>query len=122
MGPLGISAAAIGARLAAPGRPVVALIGDGGIQFTLPELAAAVEAEAPIVVLLWNNRGYGEIRREMLEAGQPLLGVDLAAPDFAAVARAFGAHGETIDDPARLPDLLSGAFEASTPTVIDVRM
>src|SRR5690606_15231861 len=47
--------AAIGARLGDPTRPVICLIGDGGLQFTLPELASAVEAKVPLVVLLWNN-------------------------------------------------------------------
>ncbi|MDF5794177.1 thiamine pyrophosphate-dependent enzyme [Pseudomonas aeruginosa] len=51
--------------LGEPGRPVVSLMGDGGLQFTLPELASAVEAKVGIVVLLWNNHGYGEIKRYM---------------------------------------------------------
>ena len=55
--------AAIGAKLAEPGRPVISLMGDGGIQFTLPELASAVEARVGVIVLLWNNQGYGEIKR-----------------------------------------------------------
>ena len=57
--------AAIGAKLAEPGRPVISLMGDGGIQFTLPELASAVEARVGVIVLLWNNQGYGEIKRYM---------------------------------------------------------
>ena len=61
--------AAIGAKLAAPDRPVVALVGDGGLQFTLPELASAVEAEAPVIVLVWNNQAYGEIKTYMVEQG-----------------------------------------------------
>src|SRR5690606_10488519 len=73
--------AAIGAKLAAPERPVVALIGDGGLQFTLPELAAAVEARAPIIVLLWNNRGYGEIKHYMQNADIAPVGVDIYTPD-----------------------------------------
>ena len=86
--------AAIGAKLAAPERPVVALIGDGGIQFTLSELASAVEAGTPIIVLLWNNQGYGEIKRYMQERGIPTIGVDIYTPDFLTLARGFGCRAE----------------------------
>ena len=58
---------AIGAKLAAPDRPVVVLVGDGGLQFTIGELAAAVEAKVGLIVLLWNNEGYGEIKTYMVE-------------------------------------------------------
>ncbi len=67
-------------------RPVVCLIGDGGIQFTLPELASAVEANTPIIVLLWNNHGYGEIKRYMLNRSIQLIGVDIYTPDLLALA------------------------------------
>ena len=66
--------------------------------------------------------GLGEIRREMVESGQPVLGVDLTTPDFAAVARAFGARGETLEDAERLPGLVSDAFAAPPPTLIEVRL
>ncbi|MGH2992300.1 MAG: thiamine pyrophosphate-dependent enzyme, partial [Solirubrobacterales bacterium] len=114
--------AGIGAKLAHPDRDVVVLVGDGGAMFTLPELAVAVELGLAIAIVVVNDGGYGEIRREMIATGQPLLGVDLTTPDFADLARAFGARGETIADPAQLPDLLSGAFATPTPTVIDVRL
>jgi thiamine pyrophosphate-dependent acetolactate synthase large subunit-like protein len=121
--PLGYAIpAAIGAKLAHPGRPVLALIGDGGAMFTLPELAVAAQLELPIVVVVVNDGGYGEIRREMLERGQPPVGVDLDSPDFAAAAVAFGASGETISDTDLLPPILERAFEESKPTLIDVRV
>jgi acetolactate synthase-1/2/3 large subunit len=112
--------AAIGAKLAACGRPVVALIGDGGIQFTLPELASAVEANAPIIVLLWNNRGYGEIRRYMQNRAIPLIGVDIYTPDFLALARGFGCHAERVSSLPHLRELLQTAARADRPTVIEV--
>src|SRR5260370_36097247 len=77
--------AAIGARLASGDRPVICLIGDGGLQFTLPELASAVEAAVPLIVLLWNNRGYAEIRQYMTEREIEPIGVDLYTPDFLAL-------------------------------------
>jgi acetolactate synthase-1/2/3 large subunit len=91
-------------------------------MFTLPELAVAVELGLAMAIVVVNDGGYGEIRREMVARGQPPMGVDLAAPDFAAVARAFGARGASIEDPAELPGLVSDAFAAPTPTVIDVRL
>ena len=68
--------AGVGAKLAHPDRDVVVLIGDGGAMFTLPELAVACELELAMAIVVVNDGGYGEIRREMLDRGQPLLGVD----------------------------------------------
>jgi len=88
--------AAIGAKLGAAKRAVVCLIGDGGLQFTLPELASAVEAQVPVIVLLWNNAGYGEIKRYMTERAITPVGVDIYTPDFMMLARGFGCVGERI--------------------------
>jgi acetolactate synthase-1/2/3 large subunit len=112
--------AAIGAQMAAPQRPVVALLGDGGMQFTLAELGSAVEAEAPIIILLWNNGGYGEIKRYMKNRDIPLLGVDLHTPDFLRIARAFGCKAARAANFADLRDLLLAAASAPGPTLIEV--
>src|SRR6218665_237264 len=94
--------AAIGAQLAAPDRPVVCLIGDGGLQFTLPELASAVEAGLAPIILLWNNGGYEEIRRCMRQRDIRPIGVDLYTPDFLLLARGFWCGGCPGDDGAAL--------------------
>jgi acetolactate synthase-1/2/3 large subunit len=112
--------AAIGAKLAAPERTIVALIGDGGIQFTLAELASAIEANAPIVVLLWNNHGYGEIKRYMQNRGIPLIGVDIYTPDFLAIARGFGCNAVRATGFDHLRDALLAAARASRPSIIEV--
>ena len=83
--------AAIGAKVARPDVPVVCIIGDGGLQFTLPELASAADAGAPIIVLLWNDQRYGEIEDYMIRNQIAPLGVKLHATDFSAAAKAFGA-------------------------------
>jgi acetolactate synthase-1/2/3 large subunit len=101
--------AAIGAKLAEPQRPVICLIGDGGIQFSLPELASAVEAGVGIIVLLWNNAGYGEIKRYMQRRDITPLGVDIYTPDFLALARGFGCAAEQARDHAHLAELLRSA-------------
>ena len=101
--------AAVGAKLAAPGRPVVALVGDGGLQYTLPELASAVEAGAPVIVLVWNNRAYGEIRSYMVEHGIEPIGVELHTPDLVAVARGYGCAAERATSLDHLAALLAEA-------------
>jgi acetolactate synthase I/II/III large subunit len=113
--------ASVGAKLAAPDRPVVALIGDGGIQFTLCELASAVEADAPIIILLWNNRGYGEIKRYMQNNNIRAIGVDIYTPDFLALAGGFGCHAERASSFEHLRLLLQAAARAERPTVIELR-
>ena len=112
--------AAFGAKLAVAERPVVALIGDGGIQFTIGELASGVELGLGVPVLVWNNRGYGEIKRYMAERDIPQIGVDIYTPDFQAIARGFGCHAVKADSPAQLTDALIAAAEADRPTVIEI--
>jgi acetolactate synthase-1/2/3 large subunit len=101
--------AAIGAKLGEPGRPVICLIGDGGIQFSLPELASAVEAKIAVIVLLWNNSGYGEIKRYMERRDITPLGVDIYTPDFLTLAQGFGCAAERARDHAHLAQLLRDA-------------
>lgn len=113
--------AAIGARLAAPRRPVVCMIGDGGLQFTLPELASAVEAAVPVIVLLWNNFGYGEIRKYMTARNIAPVGVDIYTPDFIALASGFGCDATSVDNPQALAIAIQKAALRHVPTVIEVR-
>jgi 5-guanidino-2-oxopentanoate decarboxylase len=112
--------AAIGAKLAAPDRPVTALIGDGGLLFTVAELITAAELGLPLPVVVPNNRGYGEIRAQMEEAGIEPIGVDLQVPDLPRLGEAFGGAGVRIDDPAALPRALAEALDRPGPTVIEV--
>jgi acetolactate synthase-1/2/3 large subunit len=113
--------AAIGAQLAAAGRPVICLIGDGGLQFTLPELASAVEAGLPVIVLLWNNLGYGEIKRYMQRRDIEPVGVDIYTPDFQMLACGFGCDTCRADDAASLRWALQQAGDGarSRPWVIE---
>lgn len=111
--------AALGAKLAEPTRPVISLMGDGGIQFTLPELASAVEAGIGIVVLLWNNSGYGEIKRYMERRDITPIGVDIYTPDFLAIARGFGCAAERARDLTHLKQLLKDA-PSDRPLLIEV--
>jgi acetolactate synthase-1/2/3 large subunit len=82
--------ASTGASLGAPARPVVCLVGDGGLQFTLGELGVPRNVEAWLAIVVWNNRSYGEIRTSMVAAGIEPSGVEVVPPDFALLARAYG--------------------------------
>ena len=100
--------------------PAVCLIGDGGLQFTLPELASAVEAQVPLIVLLWNNQGYEEIKKYMVNRAIEPVGVDIHTPDFIGVARALGASAEHVTDVKQLQAALGQAVERKGPTLIQV--
>jgi acetolactate synthase-1/2/3 large subunit len=113
--------AGIGAKLAAPERPVVVLIGDGGLQFTIAELASAVEVEVPVIVLLWNNEGYGEIKNYMVERQIKPIGVDIFTPDFLTIARGFGCVALRPESDAALTTALRDAAGRRIPTVIELR-
>jgi thiamine pyrophosphate-dependent acetolactate synthase large subunit-like protein len=112
--------AAIGAKLGRPEARVIALLGDGGIMFTVAELAAAAQLRLPLPVVVVDNAGYGEIRNEMAERGDPVHAVDLDALDFAALGRVLGCHGVAVDDEFALAEALERGFEADRPTVVHV--
>ncbi|CAN2981021.1 MULTISPECIES: 5-guanidino-2-oxopentanoate decarboxylase [Pseudomonas] len=113
--------AAIGAWLGrGDGQPVVCLIGDGGLQFTLPELASAVEARTPVIVLLWNNQGYEEIKKYMVNRAIEPVGVDIYTPDFIGVAKALGCAAESIRGIEHLRTALRAAADREGPTLIEI--
>lgn len=80
--------AAIGAAFAAPDKTVICITGDGGAQFSLPELMTAVQEELSIIFMVWNNRGYLEIEKSMADAKVEAVGCDPNPPDFSAIAKA----------------------------------
>lgn len=111
--------AAIGALVAAQG-PVISLIGDGGIQFTIAELICAAELELPLIVLLWNNQGYGEIRRYMQERGLPEIGVNIKTPNFESLAAGFGAGYRRITSEQQLLEALKQDITGHKPVIYEV--
>ena len=84
--------AAIGGQVACPDREVVALAGDGGFQFTVAELAAAVEQRLPLAIVLWDNDALAEIEDFMRARQIPLVSVRPENPDFALLAQTYGCH------------------------------
>ena len=99
---------------------VVCLIGDGGLQFTLSELASAVEARTPIIVLLWNNQGYEEIKKYMVNRSIEPVGVDIYTPDFIGVAKALGCAAEPVAGVEELKVALRKAGDRQGPTLIEI--
>jgi acetolactate synthase-1/2/3 large subunit len=112
--------AAIGAKIADPHSTVVCLIGDGGLQFTLGEMSSAVEANAPIIVVLWNNSGYGEIKTAMIKRDVEPLGVDIYTPDFIKIAEGFGWNSLRAVDHQDLHARLLEARDSALPTLIEI--
>ncbi len=113
--------AAIGAKLGAPERPIVTLVGDAGLLFTVQELATAVDEGLCLPILLWNNDGLGQIRDDMIAKGIAEIGVSPRNPDFIALGRAFGCRTAAPDTPAQLRPALEDALAHSGPTLIEIR-
>jgi pyruvate dehydrogenase (quinone) len=111
---------AVGASVAYPGRQVVAIVGDGGFTMLMGEIATMVKYNLPVKVMVIKNNVLGEIKWEqMVLEGNPQFGVQLQPIDFAAYARACGAGGFTLDDPARADAVLRQAFDHPGPVVIE---
>jgi acetolactate synthase-1/2/3 large subunit len=115
--------AAVAAKLVAPERTVICFAGDGDFLMSGQELATAMQYELPIIVLVVNNGMYGTIRmhQERQYPGR-VVGTDLLNPDFAAYARAFGAHGATVTETAQFADALETALAAGTSALIELRI
>lgn len=112
--------AAIGAALAMPDVPVVCLTGDGGFQFTLSELGVALDSDAPVIFVVWNNRGYREIETSMLDVGVEPVGVSPAPPDFCKLAEAYGISAERLTAISDFPQALKRARATGLPCLIEI--
>ena len=112
--------AAIGAKLGVGDKPVAALVGDYGLQFTINELGTAVEHQLPIVILMWNNTALGQIRDDMVNKGIQPNAVTLRNPDFQALAKAYGAHASKPANLKALALAITAALNADGPTLIEM--
>jgi len=112
---------AIGARIGAPNRPVIAVAGDGGFMFTVNELATAAEERLALPVIIWNNDALQAIVEGMDERQIPRIGVMPRSPDFIGLARSLGCHGTRATSADHLAKSVSQAFAADRPTLIEVR-
>jgi pyruvate dehydrogenase (quinone) len=110
----------VGAAVAYPGRQIVCLTGDGGFTMTMGEMATLAKYQLPVKVLVIKNNALGQIKWEQIVfEGNPQFGVELHPIDFAAYARACGAAGFTLDDPARADEVLGQAFAHPGPALVE---
>jgi pyruvate dehydrogenase (quinone) len=111
---------AIGAQHALPGRQVISMSGDGGLSMLLGDLVTLRQPELPVKVVVFNNSCLGMVRLEMLVAGLPDTGTDLAPVDFAAVAAALDIHARRVTDPSDVGDALAEALAHPGPALVDL--
>ena len=114
--------AAVAAKLRHPERDVICLAGDGCFQMTCQEFGAAAQYGANIVVLVVDNGVYGTIRMHQ-ERDYParVSATDLVNPDFAAIARAYGGHGETVEATDQFAPALERARSAGKPAIVHIK-
>ncbi len=113
--------AAIGAAIGAPGAPVIALAGDGGAQFTQPELMVAVEERLPILFVIWNNSAFLEIGNAMRDVGIKVIGCDPVAPDFRHIAAACSMpHASAVPAPEAIAAALDGLLPLDGPALLEI--
>lgn len=110
--------AAIGARVASPDRPVFAVVGDGALMFSLQEFMTVVEQRLDLTVIVVDNGGYAEIKQNEADAGIAPIAVDLAQPDWAALAGAFGGAGRRAESASELAEAVAAAGFAGGLNVI----
>ncbi len=114
---------AIGISLAQPGRPVIAVVGDGSAMYSIQALWTAAHLKLPVTYVLINNRSY-RIIKERLLAGRHsdrFVGMDMHDPpiDFVAVAQGLGVHALRVINPADVESAVRGAIESGVPTLIE---
>ena len=112
---------ALGAKVAAPERAVVALSGDGGFLYNSQELATAVQYGINAVVIVFNDNAYGNVLRAQIEQFDGhILGTQLHNPDFVQLANVYGARGVRAQDADQLAAALRAALAIEAPTLIEV--
>ncbi|MCW2859454.1 MAG: hypothetical protein JWP48_1162 [Actinoallomurus sp.] len=110
---------AIGAQLVDRDRQVVTLSGDGGFSMLMGDFLSLVQHDLPVKVVVFNNSSLGMVDLEMMVAGVPPYGTRYPDTDYAAIARAAGAHGLRVEDPRELRGALREAFAHPGPALVD---
>ncbi|MGN6287243.1 MAG: thiamine pyrophosphate-dependent enzyme [Afipia sp.] len=114
---------ALGAKVAHPDRPVVAITGDGGFMFAVQELATAVQFGIGVVTLVFNNNAYGNVRRDQLQVFDGrVVAADLVNPDFAKLAESFGVRAWRVNSPDQFKPALEKALSDGGPCLIDIEV
>lgn len=110
---------AIGAAIGT-GRRTIAIHGDGGVMLNIGELATAVDAKAPMTLLVFNDRGYGVLKMLQKHAGAAQFGVDLHTPDFVGLGKAMGMPAERVDSPEGFDAALGRAIAVDGPSLVEI--
>jgi thiamine pyrophosphate-dependent acetolactate synthase large subunit-like protein len=116
-------AAALGAQAAAPGRPVISIMGDGGFGFTMAEVTTAVRHNLPVIAIVLDNGAWGAEKAYQQEFfGGRLLGADINSPPYDEFARLCGARGYRAEKPGDLSTALTEALAERVPAIIHVKI
>jgi len=114
---------ALGAKVAHPDRPVVAITGDGGFMFGVQELATAVQFKIGVVTLVFNNNAYGNVRRDQRQRFDGrVVAADLVNPDFVKLAESFGVAAARVTSPDHFRPALEKALADGGPYVIAIEV
>ena len=116
---------ALGAKLASPGSPAVAIIGDGAWGMSLAEVMTAVEEDLPVTAVVFNNQQWGAEKRNQIDFYDDRyvgtnIGHDLGGFNFAEIATAMGGRGIRVTDPADLKDAFGESIDPEVATVVEV--
>jgi sulfoacetaldehyde acetyltransferase len=112
---------AIGAKVAAPDRPAVAYVGDGAWGMSLQETLTCVRENIPVTAVVFNNGQWGAEKKNQVDFyADRYVGTNLKNPSFAAIARAMGAEGITVDRPDQVGDALKQATSSNKPTILEI--
>ena len=112
---------AMGAKVARPDSPALAICGDGGFMYTAAELSAAVQSGINVVALIVNDSKFGILEPQQIEQFGRTTMVDLHNPDFVKLAESFGAYGVRIDSVAEVGQAITTAFAQQRPAVVELR-
>jgi acetolactate synthase-1/2/3 large subunit len=111
----------LGVKAAHPNRSVVAITGDGGFMFGMQELATAAQYKLAVVIVLFNNRSFGNVLRDQQQQyGGRIIGAEFQNPDFVRLAESFGVRALRVRSPAELEPALERALGLDEPTLIEV--
>ncbi len=113
--------AALGAKLAAPEREVIAVIGDGGFQMTIQELGTIFQTRAAVKIIILNNEFLGMVRQwQQLFFDKRYSSTELVNPDFVAITKGFGIQASSISERDGLDDAIKGMFDHDGPYLLEV--
>jgi acetolactate synthase I/II/III large subunit len=111
----------LGAKVAAPERPVIVIAGDGGFMFNVGELATAVQHNLNVITIVFNDNAFGNVlRTQDEEYGGRRIASQLHNPSFVRLAESFGARGLRAEDPDQLGSCIQAALKEERPSVIEV--